>query len=131
MTVLIRINQELKLRKSIPRFMITSDIIKTLPQKKVSLIINPQEDTFKNNSYNSKFDFFNYEKNEIKIKKLLSKKTSTDSGIEVDIPSFLNDKNSEKVKKIKENVSESIYQTSLVLNLNGNFSGNYFFIFFF
>lgn len=107
MGVFLRINQELTLRKKIPKFITTTDIIKNLPSREIGNT-SQNYDVHKNlncSSANAQklFDFFEYEKNKNKAfeKKLLNRKFSQDSHLEIDIPSFFNDKNSLKIKKIK------------------------------
>ncbi len=149
MGVFLRINQELALRKKIPKFITTTDIIKNLPSKESgnSTENKPNYESFgmpKNSNCSSAkaqrlFDFFEYEKNKNKSfdKKLLSRKVSQDSHIEIDIPSFLNDKNSLKIKKLKESLhareEEEIKNShkDCSTNFSGEFSFCFFFVFLF
>lgn len=140
MGVFLRINQELSLRKKIPKFITTTDIIKNLPAKEAgtgteSKLSYESFGIHKNSNCSSAkaqklFDFFEYEKNKNKSfeKKLLSRKVSQDSHLEIDIPSFLNDKNSLKIKKLKETLhaKEDEDLKNSLKDCSTNFSGNFF-----
>jgi len=145
MGVFLRINQELYLRRKIPKFITITDIVKNLPAKEnTNTSQNKQsyESFYVPKNFNCSsikaqklFDFFEYEKNKNNglEKKLLSRKVSQDVHLEIDIPSFLNDKNSVKIKKFKERIQakeeEDIKNSFKECSIN--FSGKFFIRFYF
>lgn len=147
MGVFFRINQELSLRKKIPKFITTTDIVKNLPAKEArnnsenkqnfeAFGVSKNSTNFSSAKAQKLFDFFEYEKNKNNSfdKKLLNRKVSQDSHLEIDIPSFFNDKNSLMIKKIKQTLqvkeeSEDI-KDYLLKDCSTNFSGIFYFVLF-
>jgi len=141
MGVFLRINQELSLRKRIPKFITTTDIVKNFPAKETGSGNSDYklnyEGFFTPKNYNCSsakaqklFDFFEYEKNRNKgffDKKLLGNKTFLQdaSHLEIHIPSFLNDKYSLKIKKLKETLQENEddFKSALMRECSTNYSG--------
>lgn len=147
MDVFLRINKELQLRKKTPKFIITSDLVKESIPKKTENSCTENKFFFdfgitdpimmNNHDFNSNqkglkndcksFDLFELEKNKINIleKKLINKKLYQRTSLEISIPSFLNDKKSLKIQKIKESLDENLNLIKLNnLNyLSTNFSG--------
>jgi len=141
MSVFLRMNYELSQRKKSPKFITVSDIIKEIPQKKSENLQSEKIEKFEDFAIEKNlrgselkphkyFDFFEYEKNKEKSaeSKFLNRKLSQDSHLEIDIPSFLNDKNSLKIKKLKESlqVNEKKILLNSINNPTTNISGKNF-----